>query len=500
MKQSRKLSIRSRLYILSVGILIPFVLLAAYLTTSLIKLTDSYDRIVRNITVANSFNIEFKKDYDYVLYRMIISSVNAKNTQQKLNLQNPYIMLDGVIQRYQSLEGSTTGQQNEHRIRAILKMLNNLKKYTQVIDSNITHGGKYDENSQMLDLDIRNVTELVLENTQEYIYYEAAEMETVRTQLQAKKDQAVTLTFIVFVAALVSSVLLIRSMVRSISIPLGNLCTLTKQVANGNFETRVRTGSADEIQTLNDCFNNMTEQIGQLVDNIRTEQINQRKTELKLLQAQINPHFLYNTLDTIVWLAEAQEKAQVVAMVTSLSDFFRTTLSQGRDYVTVKEEELHCRSYLEIQKFRYQDILDYRISFPEELYPYTTLKLTLQPIVENAIYHGIKNKRSKGLISVSARMTGGGEIEFTVSDNGMGMMPAELESLKERISGRTETAADNIHGIGLRNVNERIHLNYGSQYGIRVESRYGSGTTVTVLIPAKKYGALCAAGELPEGK
>lgn len=489
MKRSRKHSIRSRLYILSFGILVPFVVLAVYLTTSLIKLTDSYDKIVQNITVANSYNIEFKKDYDYVLYRMIISSVNAKDAEQKLGLQNPYVMLDGVTQRYRSLQGSTTGQENEHRIESILRMLVNLRNYTQTIDENISRGGRYNENSQMLDLDIRNVTELVLENTQEYIYYEATEMENVRTELQAKKNQAVTLTFIVFAAALVWSVLLIRNMVLSISIPLGNLCALTKQVANGNFETRVRTGSADEIQTLNDSFNSMTEQIGELVDNIRTEQVNQRKTELKLLQAQINPHFLYNTLDTIVWLAEAEEKKQVVSIVTSLSDFFRSTLSQGRDYVTVKEEELHVRSYLKIQKFRYQDILDYCVCFPEELYPYTTLKLTLQPIVENALYHGIKNKRSKGVICVSARMTGEQEIEFTVSDDGVGMTPAELDDLRDRINGRTEAAADNIHGIGLRNVNERIHLNYGPQYGIRVESTYGRGTTVTVLIPAKRYGA-----------
>ncbi len=487
MKQSRKHSIRSRLYILSFGILIPFVLLAVYLTTSLIKLTNSYDKIVRNITVANSYNIEFKKDYDYVLYRMIISSVNAKDAKQKLGLQDPYVMLDEVTQRYRSLQGSTTGQENEHRIESTIKMLTNLKKYTQTIDNNISRGGRYRENSQMLELDIRNVTELVLENTQEYIYYEATEMESVRTELQAKKNQAVTLTFIVFAVALVWSVLLIRNMVRSISIPLGHLCTLTKQVANGNFETRVITGSADEIQTLNDSFNSMTEQIGELVDNIRTEQVNQRKTELKLLQAQINPHFLYNTLDTIVWLSEAEEKEQVVSMVTSLSDFFRTTLSQGKDYITVKEEELHVRSYLEIQKFRYQDILDYRICFPEELYPYTTLKLTLQPIVENALYHGIKNKRGKGVICVSACMTDKWEIEFTVSDDGVGMTPAELDDLRGRIAGRTEGAADNIHGIGLRNVNERIHLNYGPQYGIRVESTYGRGTKVTVLIPAKRY-------------
>ena len=147
----------------------------------------------------------------------------------------------------------------------------------------------------------------------------------------------------------------------------------------------------------------MVEQIGNLVEDIRVEQLNLRATELKLLQAQINPHFLYNTLDAIIWLAEAGEKDQVVMMVTALSDFFRTTLSKGRDFITVEEEERHIDSYLKIQQFRYRDILAYEIDIPEELYQYQILKLTLQPLVENALYHGIKNKHGLGHILVTGK-------------------------------------------------------------------------------------------------
>lgn len=152
---------------------------------------------------------------------------------------------------------------------------------------------------------------------------------------------------------------------------------------------------------LNQGFNQMVERIGNLVEDIRVEQLNLRATELKLLQAQINPHFLYNTLDTIIWLAEAGQKEQVVMMVSTLSDFFRTTLSKGRDYITVKEEATHIRSYLTIQQFRYRDILESRDGIPEELEEIQILKLTLQPLVENALYHGIKNKRGLGHILVS---------------------------------------------------------------------------------------------------
>lgn len=477
---------------LFLGILIPFFLLSVYLLVNLNRLTDSYDAIVRNITVANSYNIEWKQTYDYVLYRMIVSSVNAGDSQEKLQLQSPYAMADEVMAKYRSLRQSTMKKEDQTRVKDILTLLGNLNKYTQTIDNNISEGDKYDENIQMLDLDIRNLTELILENVQEYINSEATEMEITRLDLQKSKDRAITLTLAALLASLVWALYLIRDMNRNIVKPVTNLYKVTERVAEGDFTARAESTGDEELRKLNNCFNSMTEQIGTLVENTRLEQINLRKTELKLLQAQINPHFLYNTLDTIIWLSEAGEKKQVIDMVTSLSDFFRTTLSQGRDFVTIREEELHIRSYLEIQKFRYADILDYEIDFPKELEGYTTLKLTLQPLVENALYHGIKYKRTRGLIRVTAEKTADRNILFTVTDDGIGMTEEELDKLRKLIRGeaplsapREETPGDQGHGIGLRNVNERIRLNYGDGYGITVESVYGEGTVMKVLIPMR---------------
>ncbi len=141
------------------------------------------------------------------------------------------------------------------------------------------------------------------------------------------------------------------------------------------------------------------------MEDIRVEELNLRAAELRV-QEQINPHFLYNTLDNIIWLAESKDTEQVVRMVSSLSSFFRTTLSKGREFITVKEEEQHIRSYLEIQQFRYRDILEYEIAIPEELYEYEIIKLTLQPLVENALYHGIKNKRGGGHIRCPCTLPG----------------------------------------------------------------------------------------------
>ena len=237
------------------------------------------------------------------------------------------------------------------------------------------------------------------------------------------------------------------------------------------------------MAVLNDSFNQMIEKIGNLVEDIRVEQLNLRATELKLLQAQINPHFLYNTLDTIIWLAEAGRKDEVVMMVTALSDFFRTTLSKGRDYITVKEEEAHIRSYLQIQQFRYQDILEYSIDIPEELYAYQILKLTLQPLVENALYHGIKNKRGLGHIRVSGWKEEG-RLVFRVWDDGKGMEPERLGKVRRLIAGEEEVDRSDPSGFGLFNVAQRLKLNYGPQYGISVESEYGKWSETKVVIPA----------------
>ena len=489
----RKISIRRHLMTLFLGILLPFFILAVYLVINLIRLTGSYDSIVRNITNANSYSIEWKQNYDYVLYRMIVSSVNAKDAEGELGLKSPYDMASEVSSEYESLKQSTIKAEDQTRVNDILTLLSNLTKYTETIDQNISEGDKYDESIQMLDLDIRNLTELILENVQEYINSEAVEMENIREDLQASKNRAITLTLIAMAASLVWSIFLIWDMNRNIVNPVTGLYRLTEKVAEGDFTARAENGGDAEIQKLIESFNSMTAQIGVLVENIRTEQVNLRKTELKLLQAQINPHFLYNTLDTIIWLSEAGEKKKVTDMVTSLSDFFRTTLSQGRDFITVKEEELHIRSYLEIQKFRYADILDYSIDIPEELDGYTTLKLTLQPLVENALYHGIKYKRTKGMICVKAEKSGENDILFTVTDDGIGMTMEELVHLRRLISGELplplnveDPEGDRGHGIGLRNVNERIQLNYGSEYGITAESDYGFGTVMKVRIPMKK--------------
>lgn len=237
--------------------------------------------------------------------------------------------------------------------------------------------------------------------------------------------------------------------------------------------------SETEIQLLSDGFEEMVGKLNSLIDENKRVERRKRHAELELLQAQINPHFLYNTLDTIIWLIESDNKQVSIDMVSSLSSFFRFSLSRGKDVITLAEEEQHVLSYLQIQKTRYQDRMDYEIDIPEALHAYLLPKLTLQPLVENSIYHGIKLQREKGQIKVSA-VDLGDKIELIVKDNGAGMTEERLDELKAALNNGEKV------GFGLRTVHQRIQLLFGDDYGLQLQSTEGVGTTVTAIIPKQK--------------
>jgi two-component system sensor histidine kinase YesM len=285
----------------------------------------------------------------------------------------------------------------------------------------------------------------------------------------------------------------------SIYIPIKKLHDITATITKTDLQALVTRTNLDEITELGLSFNIMIGKIRQLLDAKIKEQEALKKAELKALQAQINPHFLYNTLDTIVWMAEANKTSQVIEIVRALSSFFRIALSKGQDWITIEQEIEHVRSYLTIQKMRYRDILDYHIEVDEDILNGTILKLTLQPLVENALYHGIKNKRHGGTIRVRGRRAGENLVCLDVQDNGVGFTPYKLGRLQEAIQAETDDVSltdisVRDSGFGLENVNKRIKLYYGKQYGLTVQSRYQEGTEVTVSIP------LLGSPETPAGE
>ncbi|GIP59603.1 sensor histidine kinase [Paenibacillus sp. FSL W8-0186] len=270
--------------------------------------------------------------------------------------------------------------------------------------------------------------------------------------------------------------------------PLQLLKNKMRLAASGFLESKVAPTGNDEIADLGQSFNIMLSKIKTLLEQNIREQEEMKKAELRALQAQINPHFLYNTLDSILWMAEAGKTDKVIRLVESLSRLFRISLSKGKDWISLEKEIEHVHSYLIIQQMRYRDILEYEIAAEPHLLSAPTLKMLLQPIVENALYHGIKNKRGKGLIQISARAADGGEMELRVQDNGCGMNAYKLGQLRANLANQrlpAETGEEVSGGFGLHNVQQRIRLYYGQQYGVQVDSIEGEGTTVTMRIPMR---------------
>lgn len=267
---------------------------------------------------------------------------------------------------------------------------------------------------------------------------------------------------------------------RKISKPIKDLRSSIKEVENGNFDIDINIQSTNEIGELEKDFKIMILKIKDLMKQILKEQDQKRIIELKALQAQINPHFLYNTLDSIIWLAANKKNKAVLEMTSALSKLFRIGISKGDQIITIQNEIEHISSYLTIQKMRYKDKFDYNININPNILQMKTIKLILQPIVENSIYHGIKNKRGKGHIKIIGEKKRH-EIILQVIDDGVGMTKDKVEKLF-----LPKKSDSNKSGIGINNVNDRIKLYFGHRYGISCTSSPNKGTTIKINLPQIK--------------
>lgn len=281
-----------------------------------------------------------------------------------------------------------------------------------------------------------------------------------------------------FLLAAVGVILVINLYVSDkISQPIRRLERSVKMVEQGDFGTTVYVSGAYEVEQLSKRFNLMLRRIRELMDQIIQEQEAKRKSELDVLQSQINPHFLYNTLNSVTRMAELGKTDEVVTTITSLSRFFRISLSKGKHIIPVQDELEHVRHYLIIQTIRFKNKFRYEIVADPETFGLQTLKLILQPLVENAIHHGIEKSAEEGFIGVYARIRED-RLEFVIKDNGIGMTKETLDKLMSG-SLRSESGS----GVGVINVQERIKLYYGKSYGLHYESEPEEGTTVTIHLP-----------------
>ena len=289
------------------------------------------------------------------------------------------------------------------------------------------------------------------------------------------------LSFVLAIVVLAASLLTSWLLSRLLDRPLRGLAA-----AMGSFEkdadhfTYRPVGGTREVQELSQSFGHMVVRIQKLMTTVREEEVNLRKTELRALQTQINPHFLYNTLDSIAWMCEQGRNADAVKMVHALARLFRISISQGHELIPVAREIEHAESYLQIQKYRYKNQFTYAFDVDPECLDFLCNKITLQPIIENAINHGLKLLVDEGRIDVRVYRDGE-DIVFCVQDNGVGMTPEQVESILRRDPG-------NHTGIGIKNVNDRLQIYFGRQYGLHITSEPDVGTTVEIRMPQIREG------------
>lgn len=391
---------------------------------------------------------------------------------------NQYAMIEHVNAEIDALTRSADPD-NVTSLMVARRTMDTLVNYIDRMGELIRTEQSIAESEALLE-EVRNVSALVADMLAEYADSEIGLAARASDRLQATLTMVMIILLALLAVTLVFTILAQRSLTHAIHEPIARLEKFAGALAGGDLQARAPETPVTELHELTESLNSMAGRLQGLIDENRREQENLKKSELRALQAQINPHFLYNTLDAIVWLAEAGQSREVIHITRALSDFFRISLSQGKDWIPLSEEIKHLTGYLTIQKIRYRDILDYEIEIPEALYHIQVLKLVLQPLVENAIYHGVKHRRGRGLVKVSGHLEGG-MLVLQVQDNGAGMTAERLDQVRRGLDADSGESA----GYGLFNVNKRIQLYYNLPQGVEIESREGQGTTVCLKVPVR---------------
>lgn len=445
--------------------MIPMACLMIILLFIFWQYTGQYNKLSENLAVSSEFNLRFKDDLDLEMYYIAIGSKESSNLEDVLE------QVEDAQEIMQKLRRNTYNNNGVKSLNSLDSYLENLRqRMLQLVEIK-----EYDKRMEFMDSNIRIITGLIMQEMQNYIYNESMYLVQVEKSLTHRVKLLISGMAVLLIATL--GILMRRSfrLTDGIIQPVNIMLDKVKKVGRGKFDMIPIEAEIEEIEELDEGINKMARKISILLENVRQEKEMQHLTELQLIQAQVNPHFLYNTLDTIVWLIEGGMTDDAVEMISSLSIFFRTSLSKGKDIIPLSEEERHTLSYLEIQQYRYRDILEFEINIPKELGGIPVPKLSIQPLAENALYHGIKNRRGKGKILIEGREEEDALV-LTVSDNGQGMTPERLHEVQEAI--RTGERA----GFGLAAVAERIALYYGPGYGMKIFSEEGKGTTVEIRL------------------
>ena len=462
----RRDTIKGKMSRLLLQLFIPVIFIFISVIAMIVTRNIMFASVSGNIAAASGFNQNFKDDVDLQMYLYVSGSSD----------EIPWDDVESARALAEELLRSTKNEDSRKAMKNVIQLCDNMTTYM----SRIQETEQYDDRMEQLETNIYGITQLIQDNFYVYLYHEAGEMASIQRQL----DYWLTAEIICIGIMMIWICLVIMrrafKLSGSITGPIMEMNSRVEAIGGGDLSAHTPVETNDRnLASLSTGIEDMVERLNRQIELNRQEQIHLRETELALIQAQINPHFLYNTLDAIVWLIESGKNEQAEQMVTSLSFYFRSFLSDGRDIVTVAEETKHIRSYLEIQQVRYRDIMEFEINIDPSVERFKLPKLTLQPLVENAIYHGLKPKRGKGLISVTGRPDGDNVI-LEVRDTGAGMSEEELTALRSKISNEDTTS------FGLVSAYKRLRLLYGDDFNFDVVSAAGEGTTIKIRFPGKE--------------
>ena len=459
-------AISSRIRQLIWSLAIPLCVLSVFILLVFLIYSLRYTQISRNISTASQFNQNFKNEVDLKMYYFVSGSSD----------ETPDDEVNTAEELAAKLLADTRNRDSRRAASSVLNLCVNLKDC--IADIRATEG--YDLRIHQLETNIYVITQLIEEYMYTYLYHEAGELAALRHTQNEWLAAGLILSVGIMLVVIVISLRRSFRITRSITQPIDDLYGRVLEIGQGDLSVRAPVEAEDsKLRALSEGVEEMVARLNEQMALNRQEQDRLRRMELALVQAQINPHFLYNTLDAIVWLVETGKNEEAVEMVSSLSTYFRSFLSNGKDIVSLREEALHVRSYLEIQQVRYSDILRFEIDMDSRLDECRVPKLTLQPLAENALYHGIKAKRGGGVITVSSRPVGDWAT-VTVRDTGIGMSEERLRQLRKSLE------SDEGQGFGLQASFKRLKLMYGEALDFQIDSEEGNGTVVTIRFPAHR--------------
>lgn len=449
--------------------LIPLLVISIFYTRNILI----YRSALANVEEANAVSTIVQENVLEELWDLVFGLINVTDYKSGNELEKVRLAIEEI-------QSNTTTAKEGATLDVALRTLDTLDHYISKMESNIANERPFDENEAIM-VQVDAVTVLLYAILQDFVRVE------IELAGQTSDDMLVSLYYLILFELIIVLTIIYyarknnRFLTQQIQEPLNDLIVLSEELSQGHLDYRAKEPEVAELRVVTESMNDMARNLHVLIEENAVKQFDLAQSELRVLQAQITPHFIYNTLDAILSLAEQGNSEQVKTMTYALSDFLRISLSKGQDWITIEKEIRHVEDYLTILQIRYGAMLTFAIDIPEEILQTEVLKMILQPLVENAVYHGTKHVRRAGKVTVAATVAED-TIRFLITDNGIGMEDERLLEIQARLAQATVDDSGE-GGYGLYNVRKRLLLYYGNAASLQIDSTYRNGTTITVTVP-----------------